>query len=306
MKVSVIIPAFNSKEFIKETLESVLSQTYSNVEIIVIDDFSDDNTPEYINDNFSDVRVYKNVGNRGPSFSRIKGVEYSSGELIVFLDSDDVLDSTFIETMVRCYVENEADIVVCDFYNFNSKGRIKKANNVLKKPLMSVNEYVTLLTSGKLIGSCCMRIFSRDLLLGIKSVPRNYSRGEDLIFNIQLCDKVNSIFFTEKKLYGYRDHSNSYSKSDFSLKYEIEFAQYVNDTLISVGFKKNEQMAKSLLVTNMINHIVYNIKNLQITVLNLSALYYVSYSDILKSKNGFCRITFAFIMKLLFGWKSRC
>ena len=88
--VSVIIPTHSRKHWVSEAIESVLAQTYSNHEIIVVDDLSTDDTVEYLRDRFGDkVTVIQNPELSGPGYSRNAGVKISSGEYIAFLDDDD-------------------------------------------------------------------------------------------------------------------------------------------------------------------------------------------------------------------------
>lgn len=101
-KVSIIIPAFNSGEFIAETLESVLGQTYENWECVVVDDGSKDNTSEIVKKYcFLDSRfIYFFQENQGPSIARNHGIAQSTGDFILPLDGDDIIEKTYIEKSV--------------------------------------------------------------------------------------------------------------------------------------------------------------------------------------------------------------
>ena len=110
--VSVIIPNYNSEKYLKDTLDSVIRQTYKDLEIIVIDDCSTDNWEEVIGQ-FSDerIKVIKNEKNIGVSKTRNVGIENSNGEYIAFLDSDDVWEETKIEKQLNALEENDAVLV---------------------------------------------------------------------------------------------------------------------------------------------------------------------------------------------------
>jgi glycosyltransferase involved in cell wall biosynthesis len=103
--VSVIIPTFNRRAWIGECLDSVLRQSYQNVEVIVVDDVSTDDTVAWIADQprYQNVRVHVQTQNGGASLARNKGIELSTGELIAFIDSDDMLMPEHIEKAVAAF-----------------------------------------------------------------------------------------------------------------------------------------------------------------------------------------------------------
>ena len=112
--VSIIIPAYNSEKTVRETLESCIEQTYDNIELIVVNDGSSDMT-ERIVSSFVDKRIrYRSTANRGVSHARNVGLEMSRGEFIQFLDADDLIYPSKLETQV-CYLKNSKlfDLVYC-------------------------------------------------------------------------------------------------------------------------------------------------------------------------------------------------
>ena len=118
--VSIIIPTFNRSKYLKRAISSALNQTYEKIEIIIIDDNSDDETDSVVRD-FKDERIkyYKNNKNKGPTFSRNKGIRLSKGEYITFLDDDDELLPRKIELQINKFKESEIKnlgVVTCDVY----------------------------------------------------------------------------------------------------------------------------------------------------------------------------------------------
>ena len=111
-KVSIVIPTYNRTELLKESIESVINQDYTNIEIIVIDDCSEIDTYSYLKENFGDrIVFYRNKINSGGAYSRNKGVELASGEFISFLDSDDTIDKSKISKLVNEALKSNADFV---------------------------------------------------------------------------------------------------------------------------------------------------------------------------------------------------
>ncbi|MCX7846273.1 MAG: glycosyltransferase family 2 protein [Dictyoglomaceae bacterium] len=99
--VSVIIPTYNCEKYIKNCIDSVLAQTYKNIEIIIIDDGSTDNTEKIIENYFKRKVIYLKQENKGPSISRNRGIRFSKGDYITFIDADDYLLPEFIEIGIK-------------------------------------------------------------------------------------------------------------------------------------------------------------------------------------------------------------
>lgn len=121
-KVSVVIPTFNRAQIIAESLQSVINQTYKDIEAIVVDDGSTDNTREVVG-SFKDPRIsYKYQENRGVSAARNAGIKVSSGEYIAFLDSDDIWLSPNLELKVKL-LDSRPDIAIAcsDAYMFDAR-----------------------------------------------------------------------------------------------------------------------------------------------------------------------------------------
>ena len=102
-KVSVIIPAYNAEKFIGEAIESVLNQTYKNIEIIVVDDGSKDNTYHIVKQNFGNQVKLIRKKNGGVSSARNMGVKNAEGEFIAYLDADDYWLPQKLEIQLRCF-----------------------------------------------------------------------------------------------------------------------------------------------------------------------------------------------------------
>lgn len=125
--VTTIIPTYNRRKWIGECLDSVLAQTYKNIEIIVIDDRSTDDTVEWIrgNEKYRDVRLHVQEQNGGASIARNTGIEMARGDLIVFIDSDDMLEPDHIETAVRLFGEfPDLGLFCCDSKMIDAEGNI--------------------------------------------------------------------------------------------------------------------------------------------------------------------------------------
>lgn len=126
--VSVIIPAYNVEKYIGELLDSLYNQTYKEFELIVIDDGSTDNTnqilQQYKEEKLKDMIIYKQE-NKGQSSARNKGISLSTGNYLMFIDSDDLIEYDYIERLYKEAIYSDADIVVCGYNEIDSKGFIE-------------------------------------------------------------------------------------------------------------------------------------------------------------------------------------
>ena len=119
-KVSVIVPVYNVEKYVEKCLQSLVNQTLDNIEIIVVNDGSTDNSKQiiqaFIKENLDTNIIYLEKENGGLSDARNYGMNYATGEYIAFLDSDDYVKNTIYEKMYNKAVEKNADYVECDFY----------------------------------------------------------------------------------------------------------------------------------------------------------------------------------------------
>lgn len=139
-KVSIIIPLFNSVNYIKETLESAIAQSYKDLEIIVVDDHSTDNSPEIV-EKFQEyypntIQLIKNTG-KGACSARNFGFRMSSGDFIQYLDADDLISPDKIEKQLEALCSSPGKLAVCNTYNFQEE--VLNSSNTDKDFIFSTN-----------------------------------------------------------------------------------------------------------------------------------------------------------------------
>lgn len=120
-KVTIIIPCYNGEKYLKESIDSALNQTYKNIEVIVVNDGSTDNSLNIIYSYKSQV-VLVNQNNEGLSAARNSGINKSTGDLIAFLDADDFWEPTFIEKLVNALTKSDAVLAYCGWQNIGIEG----------------------------------------------------------------------------------------------------------------------------------------------------------------------------------------
>lgn len=127
--VSVIMPAYNSAEFIEASVKSVLDQNYTNWELLVVDDASTDDTPNILQ-KFSErekrIRLIRNESNQGPGISRNKGIKAAQGDFIAFLDADDLWKPEKLEKQLKFMQENQVEVCYSSYERIDENGERRK------------------------------------------------------------------------------------------------------------------------------------------------------------------------------------
>lgn len=232
MKISVIIPVYNTENYIKKCIDSVLAQTYSDLEIIVIDDGSTDgslNICRKMEKNDSRVIVFHQE-NSGVSSARNKGLEMASGEWVSFLDSDDYLDEDFYETLIDA-VDMNAPIICCGVRPVNENGEVVphlQYTDIPSKPIMLSGEemWKHFLHPSKryLYWSPWDKLIKASLAKKIRFVVGR-KIGEDLFYCYQCLKEAGSIYYIPEKKYNYliragsATHSITFKNSSFDSLY---------------------------------------------------------------------------------------
>lgn len=181
-KVSVIIPVFNVAEYLEDCLKAVIMQTYKNLEIIVINDNSKDNSVNIINKFLKlDNRILSitNPINYGAGKSRNIGIEKATGEYLYFIDSDDIISHNYIETLLNGLVKYKTDISCSNGFTiyFNDKKTIKNEFNV-KPGVYEINNSLI----KELHGVVWNKMFKHSFIIENNIKFLEHLRGEDIYF----------------------------------------------------------------------------------------------------------------------------
>lgn len=230
--VSIIVPVYNVEKYIHKCIDSIINQTYTNLEIILVDDGSPDNCgkicDEYAKKDKRIKVIHKENG--GVSSARNIGIKLSKGQWISFIDSDDWIENRYFEIMIKQAKKQYVDIVLCT-YNRVSKNNVEKINIIKKDKLFNAREYlINSLNPQTGFGFCHMKLIKKECIKDIR-FNSNLVVGEDALFNIQLSNNISKAFFIKETLYNYRNNSNSAVK-----RYD---KNYVNKYLESMKTCKN-------------------------------------------------------------------
>ena len=282
-KVSVIIPNYNGEKYIYKCINSVLNQTYKNIELIIVDDGSTDGSysiiEEYDNKYENIIAIYQQ--NLNASIARNKGIEKSSGEYLIFIDSDDILYPDAIKKMVSKIEEDNSDMVIGNFnvidendINLN-KCTFANSDRIERNPI--VLNGITPNPSNKL--------YKAEIVRNHSIVFGNVRIGQDLNFYLKYLLKCKQVSLINEDIYGWRKLSQSISNKtslhifditqsfkDIRQFYIKEFSEEIYDNYIKmveyrhyylqmekqIGF--SDKRSKKLVV----DYFMYHIKQLNV------------------------------------------
>lgn len=181
MKVSVIVPVYNTEKYLKKCMDSLLNQNFDDYEIIVINDLSPGNAEEIIN-SYNDKKIVyiKNKTNKGIGYNRNLGIKKAKGEYICFIDSDDYVKENFISKMYNYSKENNLDLCVCDYVNVNENGKMLEKFNLAKFDITNYDNCNKILCEINL--GPCNKLFKKDMLINNKIQFSEKLKYEDLSF----------------------------------------------------------------------------------------------------------------------------
>lgn len=208
MKVSVIVPVYNTEKYLKNCIDSLLKQNFEDYEIIVINDLSPGNAEEIIK-SYNDKKIVyiKNKTNKGIGYNRNLGIKKAKGEYVCFIDSDDYVKEDFISKMYNYSKENNLDLCVCDYVNVDEEGNKLKEFNLSDFCITNYEENNKILCEINL--APWNKLYKKDMLVKNKIEFSETLKYEDLSFvalSIKNSKKIGKI---NEQLNYYTIHNNS-------------------------------------------------------------------------------------------------
>ncbi len=220
-KISIVVPVYQAEKYISECIDSVINQSFSNWEMILVDDCGGDKSMDIVKDYAQKerrIRFIESDNNEGPMVARETGYKISKGEYVTFLDSDDTLPHNALEILLNKALESGADIVSGNIEYFYSDGTRKKWNNKLSCGGDKISIYKSIL-KGEFTHNLCGKLFFGDLLRDNKySRLKHFTNGEDAIFFYEIVDYVSSAVAIPDVVYNYRQNPISSSQARLSIQ----------------------------------------------------------------------------------------
>lgn len=215
-EVSIIVPIYNVENYLVKCIESILNQTYTDYELILVNDGSKDKCAEIIEKYASE---YENIisihqKNKGVSAARNAGLKLAQGTYISFIDPDDYVDKEFLKKLVDAMKITNSEISCCNWESFYENGKIKK--HIVKEipSVMSKTEFVKhMFDSPRTIaGSNCNKMFLREKISDF--YDETLAICEDNMFLLQYCKNITTACYIDEELYYICERENSAMRKD--------------------------------------------------------------------------------------------
>jgi len=233
--LSVIIPIYNVEPYLNRCMESIVNQTYRNLEIIMVDDGSPDNCPN-ICDEWArkDLRIKViHKKNGGLSDARNKGMEIATGEYIAFVDSDDFIDLNMYSIMIEALERTSSGIATCGRYAYTNGEKAEKHisdEEIILKPIQAIDE---LLRGGLVEEASWDKVYKRSLFEGIEFPVGEIN--EDMPIMPYIFEKSGKVVCTGKPLYYYCENPGSITHINYNerkhvyIKHTLSVSEYIEN-----------------------------------------------------------------------------
>lgn len=238
-KISVVVPVYNVEKYLPCCIDSILAQTFTNFELILVDDGSPDGCPA-ICDEYAkrDCRVkVVHQQNQGVSAARNIGLDMTRGEYVCFVDSDDYISQDLFSTYIFELEQRDLDLIICGFKNFYDKNKKKSFYELPNQEIFELKDFwknFGNLLNNHILRSPCNKLYRINVIKnnGIR-FDTSTQMAEDAIFNSVYYDKIKSLRVCNKPLYNVRIHdsssrlTNSYHENFLASQITL-FKNYVN------------------------------------------------------------------------------
>jgi len=206
---SVIMPVYNAEKTLEKAIKSVLEQTVGDFEFIIVDDGSRDQSYEIVKKYSQGDKRIKVIrqDNAGPGIARNNGISQSKGEYITFIDADDYWENDFLETIIYCSDNKNADLIFVDAVTEYSNGKIANFLNIMENANSTKERMISNQMTGKLPWGM-FKVIRRDLLEKVDVQFGAYSVGEEAIFSFEILRNAKNVKFADKVIYHYVQNLN--------------------------------------------------------------------------------------------------
>ncbi|MGT2910135.1 glycosyltransferase family 2 protein [Streptococcus cameli] len=250
-----MVPVYNVAPYIRECLDSVLQQTYTEIEILVVDDRSTDRSAaicmEYAEKD-NRIQFVQKSQNTGLSDARNIGIANASGEYLTFVDSDDKISPTFVERLLAEAQKHDADLVFCDQYDFvEERSAFLYYSPLFANGVVSLKDYLFQRCTGQraMLFSAWGKLYHSSLFQGHTGIHFPYQRiHEDAVAVPRLFMKSKKVMYIEEALYCYRKRSGSITNRKRSLK-QIEDNLYLTEQFI-LDMLIADQVSREIMLTS--------------------------------------------------------
>ena len=244
-KISVIVAVYNTEKYLDRCIESLLNQTYKNMELVIVEDCSTDSSRKLLKKykENKNIKVFYNRENRGLSYSRNYGLKKSTGDFIGYIDSDDYVEPDYYEKLMSSIKDNKSDIAICDIK------LVDEQTNKIQRCKCYANDFdVYSVVNNGFAASACNKLFKRK---NIEKYP--FAEGkvnEDIAVVIPTVIQAKKISYADT-CYFYVQRGGSIQNSKFSDK-RFDIFDGVKTTLERIKNEQNYEFYKNAIVYNQL------------------------------------------------------
>lgn len=229
-EISIVVPVFNTEAYLRRCIDSILNQSFSCLEIILVEDGSSDNSAVLCDDyRNKDKRIQViHQHNSGLAMARKNGLDIAQGKYVMFIDSDDWIDMDMLDDMYEIAVREQADVVCSQYKRVNEQGRTEYFT-VNFEPFICRNAGETMyhMHVTRYINSCAVTKLIKRTLLSTITFCDNLAIGEEHDMVCQLFLKASKVIVTDRAYYNYFTRRNSISHSGYNDKYNNSLKKYI-------------------------------------------------------------------------------
>lgn len=245
IRVSVIIPVYNVENYLKRCVDSILDQTYKNIEIIIVNDGSTDRSLEICeiyHKNYNNIKLI-NKENGGLSSARNEGIRYSNGDYLLFLDSDDYFDSSlYVEKLVKDAKDNDADLVIFGMkklYDINDFKLVPVHGQYNKK--QSKNSLVNnLMRNDAYKSRACTKLIKKDIIIKNNIFFIDKIRSEDIEWSLHILICSKKIIVNKEVYYVYQQNRKNSITSSFTLDDFQNYIDIIKRSCLNIDLSENK------------------------------------------------------------------
>ncbi|WP_304033095.1 glycosyltransferase family 2 protein [Ruminococcus bromii] len=280
IKISLIVPCYNIRKYLPRCIESILAQTYKNLEIILISDGSTDGTDEVIREYAKKdsriIPIFKQ--NSGVSDTRNRGLDIATGDYIGFVDGDDYIEPEMYETLLKNAIENNADISHCG-YQMVFPSRVDYYYNTGKKVIQDNKKGIRDIIVGDYVEpSPCIKIYRKNIVNNLR-MPINIKINEDVLFNFYAFVNSKKSVYEDLPFYHYILRKGSAATSKINQNKLFDPVR-VRKEIFEYSLKNLDNEIQSVAYSSYLNSII----NLYRVVSNSKLKEYKEESFILKGQ----------------------
>lgn len=260
--VSVIVPMYNVEKYIRKCLESILQQTYSNLEVICVNDASPDQCVAICTEAAHEdkrIKLIEKQRNEGLAAARNAGLMAARGNYIMFVDSDDWITKNMIEILVREQKKSNADIVQCGYVKIKNELLDIESATAQSRDVITGRDAIMRMYATPNIHPdieftiVCNKLYTKEILCGI-----SFTKGklfEDQFFTYRCFECSKKVALIPQKLYCYRDNANGITRSKYNIRFQDELDAHLEQIQ---HFRKKDKELYYIILKKLIPLCLYH------------------------------------------------